>query len=225
MKNLGIYLTIPLVILALGVIFLLVRIVPQGWRLRLLALAAFMLAAMPLNGAADPPMRTCYKIAAPEPISISDTPQWSSYRAAYSALLDYIASREYDDKHYQTLCKNLQTAEDGLRKLINDKTLPADTAQALFDAVDRYSETYQGGEAGVTCYIPVQTPEFVRSMTLFNIVGRQVELRKLARAGTPISLATMAQVEADNYNAIKQYLSGNDLDIWVDLMDDLMTPR
>ena len=224
MKNLGIYLAIPLVILALGVIFLLTRIVPQGWRLRLLAMAAFLLASMPPSSSADPPMRTCYKIAAPEPISISDTPQWSMYRTAYIAVLDYIASREYDEKHYQTLCGNLQTAEDGLRKLVELKTLPSDTAQALFDGVDRYSETYQGGDAGVTCYIPVQTPEFERSMTLFNIVGRQVELRKLARAGTPISLETMAQVEADNYNAIKQYLSGNDLDIWVDLMDDLMTP-
>lgn len=225
MKNLSVYLTIPLVILAVGVIFLLARIVPQGWRLRLLALIAFLLAAMPPSSSADPPMHTCYVMVEPEELGIQDTPQWALYSNMYMKLLDYIASKEYDEKHYQILRENLRIAEDGLRQLINDRTFPADTAQALFDGVDRYSETYQGGDAGVTCYIPVQTPEFNRSMTLFNIVGRQVELRKLARAGTAISVETMAQVEKANYDAIKQYLSGNDMDIWVDLMDDLITPR
>jgi len=225
MKNLGVYLTIPLVIITLGVIFLLARIVPQGWRLRLLALSAFLLAGLPSGSANEPAAPSCYVYVEPEALSINNTPQWSAYRTAYIALLDYIAGREYDEKHYQTLCQNLQTAEEGLRKLINGKILPSGTAQAIFDGVDRYSETYQGGDAGGTCYIPVQTPEFNRSMALFNIVGRQVELRKLMRAGTPISVETMAQVEADNYNAIKQYLSGNDLDRWVDLMDDLIMPR
>jgi hypothetical protein len=225
MKNLGVYLTIPLVILALGVIFLLARIVPQGWRLRLLTLAAFLLAGMPAARANETPLKPCYVMVKPEELGIVDSPQWAFYHNMYMKLLDYIASKEYNEKQYQILRGNLQTAEDGLRQLINDKTFPADTAQALFDGVDRYAETYQGGESGVTCYIPVQTPEFERSMTLFNIVGRQVELRRMMRAGTRVSVETMAQVEQDNYNAIKQYLSGNDLDIWVDLMDDLMTPR
>ena len=226
MRNLGIYISIPIVILLLGLIFLIITILPASWRVRLLALAALLLVAIPLGSAAGPPAPTCYKMAAPEDyIKLTNTPQWALYRTSYLTLLDYIASREYSEQVYKGLLANLQKAEAELKSQINDKAFPSNTANALFDGIDRYSETYQGGEAGITCYMPVQTPEFVRNMTLFNIVGRQVQLHKLIKAGTPISVATMAQIKADNYNSIKQYLGGNDLDVYVDLTDDLMATK
>jgi hypothetical protein len=230
-KNLGVYLTIPLVILALGVIFLLARIVPQGWRLRLLALAAFLLAAMPAQG--EKPTVRCYEqdLVGSDVTNIGtqgliNTPEWASFRSAYILLLDYMAMAKSDGENYyqkitrsfnQKLMPNLEQAEVNLNKIIASKEVSQKTISAIYDGMNTSTT-----EFGSTCYRMVMTPEVERKFTLGEAVNRQVQLRKLILQNTIVASETIRLTRESIFVDIDKYLSGTDLEQYKTLMIDLL---
>ena len=233
MKNLSIYLTIPLVIIALGLLFLLARIVPISWRLRLLALAAILLATMPARGTDK--MITNHDYMGVEQIqsetdistqALMKTPEWASFRSAYILLLDYMTAAKPDGENYyqkitrnfnQKLMPNFEQAEANLNKIIASKGVSQKTISAIFDGMNTSTT-----EFGSTCYKMVITPEVERKFALGEAVNRQVHLRKLILQNTIVASETIRLTRESIFADIDKYLSGTDLEQYKTLMIDLL---
>ncbi len=121
MKTLSTWMLFPIVMLAVGLLLLLIRILPQGWRALPLGLVALLLTAIPAQGEPER-MVTCY-----EPVAIQDTlgvealintPEWVNYRSAYVYLLDYMAVSKFDEAEFNKMVENLENAENALNQAI-----------------------------------------------------------------------------------------------------------
>jgi len=224
MRTLSTYMLFPIVMLAVGLLLLLIRILPQGWRALPLGLVALLLTAMPAQGEPER-MVTCY-----EPVAIQDTqgveafistPEWANYRNAYVYLLDYMAVSKFDETEFGRLVDNLSQAEAALNQAIVSKGVSKKTMNAIFEGIDSSTTGYERDNVGPTCYKMMITPEIERRFALSAAVNRQVQIRKLIMTNSIVAPETIRMTKESIFADIDKYLSGDDLKQYKQLMLDL----
>jgi len=226
MKTLSTWMLFPIVMLAVGLLLLLIRILPQGWRVLPLGLVALLLTVIPAQSE-DARMVTCY-----EPVAIDQakpgvnalmlTNEWANYRTAYIYLLDYMAVTKFNEADFTKLVDNLSKAEAALNQVIIADGVSQKTMAAIFDGMDSSTTGYERNNVGPTCYKMMITPEIERKFALADAVNRQVQIRKLILSNTIVAPETIKMTKESIFADIGKYLSGDDLAQYKTLMLDLV---
>jgi hypothetical protein len=225
MKTLSTWMLFPIVMLAVGLLLLLIRILPQGWRALPLGLVALLLTAIPAQ-TGDERMVTCY-----EPVAVNQnqmstealmaTPEWTNFRSAYISLLDYMAVSKFNEADFSKLVDVLSMAEAALNQSIIAEGVSQKTMTAIFDGMKASTTGYQRENVGPTCYKMMVTPELERRFALADAVNRQVQIRKLIMQNTIVAPETIRLTKESIFADIGKYLSGDDLEQYRTLMLDL----
>lgn len=226
MKSTIFFLLLLLVTVVLLFALLLLRVLPKKLRLGVLGFSALMLSltAQTANGAEV----TCYRQPNPnlapgvnDKTDVKATAEWKQFKHVYSIVVDYIAKNQFDKNAYALLADSMQEAELYLDTLVQQNMMTKPVADCLKTGINQQMASYDGVKNGVSCYIPIITPEFERSMTLSNVVGRQVEIKKIQMKGDLLNSATVEQIEYSMFSGVEKYLSSSELELYRNLIKDI----
>jgi hypothetical protein len=226
MKSILIFLLLLLVSAGLLFSLLLLKVLPKKLRPGILGFSALMLSFTAQNASGAEVI--CYMQPNPnlapgvnDKTEVKDTAEWKQFKYVYSIVVDYIAKNQFDEKAYKLLAESMQEVELYLDTLVQKKMMTKPVADCLKTGINQQMASYDGVKNGVSCYIPVMTPEFERSMTLSNVVGRQVEIKKLQLKGDLLNSATVEQIEFSMFGGVEKYLSSSELELYKNLIKDI----
>jgi len=224
MKNLGIYLLIPLVLLGLLLLSFLLRFAPRSWRTALLGLTALLISMMPANAVDPDKMITCYEpviFEDPSDILMMSQP-WQDYRTAYLDMLDYMVSVKYNAESFEQKEATLIAAEDKLNQMVGGSGNNRKVLTAINDGMDSQLTSYNRENSGVTCYKMAISPEIERKFALSDVVRQQMALRRLLLSNMLVSAETVRLIKEGMFETVKKYFNAQELALYKRLMIDLV---